>query len=158
VNRLLLLSGATRRAGWIRLDGNRRHGPDILATIPPLPVTVTERAWDEIELAHGISSFYPWQAASLLASLREVMAPGGILWLEQPDIVKAAHAVARTGTMARVPWLFGDPEPEDEWHMNRWGYTPAALRTLLLEAGWSLVEEVPPLRHPERDFRLKARP
>lgn len=156
MNRLLLFAGAVRRDGWVTLDGNPDRGCDITALVPPLPPEVTERRWDAVEWVHGIGSIYPWDAATLLAELRAVLSPDGVLMLEQPDAGLVAQAMLLNPRF--VWWMFGDPSFREPLHMNRWAYTPASLEAAVREAGFTRVDVVPPRRHPERDFRLEARP
>ena len=145
-NRLLLCAGIVRRAGWKTLDVVA--GADYTAKIPPLPGVVHEVAWDEIELIHGVTSFYPWEAVELLKEIRYVLRDGGKLVLEQPDFDKAK---------VKVEWLFGDPGPKNPWHMNKWAYTPGILVEVLRDAGFSEIELHRAVYHvPERDFRVEA--
>lgn len=150
--KLILCAGATRRDGWTTLDASPLHGPDICATVPPLPTEVKRHKWEAVELIHGISSFYPWEADQLLAELRDVMEPDGVLILEQPDISKAmASGVVR--------WVFGDPSHGHAGYMNHWGYTPGTLTERLLAAGFTRLKVLPAQHHyPPRDFRIEAQP
>lgn len=144
MNGLQLCAGATRRPGWKTLDAGEA---DYVATLPPLPTEVREIQWDEIEWVHGISSFYPWEGSEILEEIRGVLAPGGRLTLEQPDIRKCSG----------VAGIFGDPLPRDPLHMNRWGYTPDSLTELLKEAGFTKITVFPAQHHLAwRDFRIEA--
>lgn len=146
--KLILCSGQTRREGWKTLDANPKNEPDFLAVIPPLPSEVKAVVWDEIELVHGITSFYPWEAETLLKELREVLSPGSKLVLEQPDLRKASH---------KVEWLFGDPSARNPLHMNRWAYDPESLLAALALAGFKRVDILTARHHePARDFRAEA--
>ncbi len=148
VNRLIIGAGDQRREGWKTLDANPRRKPDIIATIPPLPLAVTMHNWAAIEWIHGITSLYPWDAQTVLGELRNVLTPDGKLILEQPDLSKA---------VANVRWLFGDPDLRDTWHMNRWAYTPETLVNLLYKSGFLRMVILPAKYHsPERDFRVEA--
>jgi len=151
MNRLMLGSGANRREGWVRLDANPVYQPDILATIPPLPRAVTRRQWNEIEWIHGIEHFYPWEAEELLPKLREVLAPGGRLVLEQPNFIHCCEA-------QNLRWIFGDSTFRDPLYGHRWGYTPRSLCAALKAAGFRRVLTGPVRYHnfPERDFRMEA--
>lgn len=149
------MSGIHKREGWTTLDSDRDHGPDILASIPPLPEAVTSRKWDEIEWVHGITSLYPWEAAALLPQLRSALARGGKLVLEQPDAQKAIAAAA--GNIDRLGWLFGDPSIGKAAHMNKWAYTPDTLAEALRLAGFRRADTLPAQHHNvERDFRMEA--
>src|SRR5512147_133063 len=146
--KLILCAGKTKREGWTTLDANPIHMPDILATIPPLPKEVFAYRWDEIELVHGITSFYPWQALQLLRELRDVLAPGGKLILEQPNLDKC---------WGELLWIFGDPSLREPLHMNRWAYNANSLMAMVLEAGFQHCNTAPAQYHvPSRDFRVEA--
>jgi hypothetical protein len=156
MNRLMLCSGGVRREGWQTLDCDPKFGPDYLASIPPLPAAIKQQRWNEIELIHGITSFYPWEAKPLLSELREVLAPSsGKLVLEQPN----AHIVAQcvVGDPGCVRWFFGDPSFENPSHMNKWAYTPETLYALLRTVGFERIVQTDALHHePTRDFRMEA--
>lgn len=155
MNRLMLCAGAGRRQGWVTLDSNPDHKPNLLASIPPLPVSVTCEKWDEVELVHGITSFYPWQAYDLLCEIRDVLTPKGKVILEQPDLNYVADAIA-SGT-GSVEWLFGDPKFLNPQHMNKWAYSPDSLCKLLESVGFAHVARLQALYHnPIRDFRMEA--
>lgn len=150
MNRLLLCSGPTSREGWRRLDANAKFSPDFLASIPPLPTDVAAVKWDVVELIHGITSFYPWDAEQVLMELRAVMADGGTLILEQPDASKCDPATY-------PEWLFGNPQFKNPMHMNRWAYTPDRLTRLVNKCGFPIVRIFEAQHHnPQRDFRLEA--
>lgn len=151
----MLCAGTTRGEGWHTLDCNPNNGPNFLAAIPPLPKAVMLVKWDEIELIHGITSFYPWEARQLLIEIRGVLAQGGKLVLEQPDLNYVCDAIAiGSGT---VDWLFGDPQFWNPAHMNKWAYSPRSLAELLEACGFSHVLRTSALHHnPTRDFRMEA--
>jgi hypothetical protein len=145
---LILCAGNTRRPGWMTLDANTEHRPDIVAMIPPLPAEVTRAKWHEIELIHGITTFHYWEAKLLLKEIKQVLVSGGKLVLEQPDFDKAK---------IRVEWLFGDPLFRNPLHMNKWAYTPRTLEELLKEAGFTNIQQLPAQYHIAwRDFRMEA--
>ena len=147
MNRLILCAGETRRDGWTTVDASSDHFPDFLATIPPLPIDVICKQWDEVELVHGITSFYPWEAKTLLREIREVLAPGGKLVLEQPDF----------GKCDRLEWIFGDPKPQNPLHMVHWAYTPNSLEALVRDSGFEHCRQMEAQYHmPSRDFRIEA--
>lgn len=148
MNRLMLMAGSTRREGWKTLDC--KGGVDFLATVPPLPAEVAAVRWGEIEWIHGITQLYPWDAETLLREIREVLTPGGVLVLEQPNFHIAS---------SEEHWTYGDPSFKDPLHMVKWGYSPQSLSALLSLCGFSRQELKPAQHHvPARDFRIEARP
>ncbi len=86
---------------------------------------------------------------------RSVLAPGGLLILEQPDISICVRAIANSGPLF---WLFGDPALQEPLHMNRWGYTPDSLTDLLRSAGFAKAITLKKAEYhdPARDFRIEA--
>ena len=149
MNKLMLLSGRTRREGWKTLDA--KGSVDYLAIVPPLPEEVRAVKWDEIELIHGINVLYPWEAERLLREIAEVMAPGGVLALEQPDLILTLQQGRGLES------IYGDPTLEDPSHMCKWGYTPTSLVSLLHRCGFGTCSLRGALHHVrERDFRVEA--
>jgi hypothetical protein len=143
----MLCAGVHRREGWKTLDASETYGADFIAKIPPLPQAVKTTKWEEIEWIHGIGALYPWQAQEVLIEIKNALASGGKLVLEQTDI----------GRCWNVEWIFGDPTLRDPLHMNHWGYTPFSLRILLFKVGFNRIELRPAEHHrPDRDFRIEA--
>jgi len=178
MRKLLLCAGPTRPVGFVRLDQNPEHKPDILATVPPLPAAVHAEPWDLIELIHGIEHFWLWDAGPLLAEVYSVLRPGGVLVLEQPNLAHAVKAMAALAPrqmetfaslqpaavddpMRLTMWpIYGDPAHRDPGYMHRWGYTPDTLCALLHHvAPWARVQALPQQYHTYamgRDFRVEA--
>lgn len=163
-NKLELCAGR-KRDGWVTLDANGRC--DVTATIPPLPPSVRDTRWDEIRLIHGIEHFYRWDVPTLLESIHSVLAPGGLLVLEQPNIEYAAKVLL--GQVEKPKghrdqfdmWpLYGDPSHRTDLYSHRWGYSPRTLTQDLVDAGFRR-EDVRAGRarshFPVRDFRIEAR-
>ena len=164
MNKLLLCAGADRRDGYTTLDGNPESAPDICQTIPPLPPEVRARQWDVIELIHGIEHFPIWEAHVLLRECYDVLAPGGMLVLEQPNVLFAAKVLCGlekplTDLEGQCDmWVFyGDPRYEKTLQLHKWGWTPETLTEELSEIGFSDIAEKPVRFHLRgRDFRLEA--
>lgn len=166
MNRLILCAGRQRREGWLTLDADARVKPNILASIPPLPEAVTSRQWAAVELIHGIEHFYLWEARELLQGLRGVLAPGGTLILEQPNIRYAAQVLlgVREKPRGHVDqfdmWpLYGDPRHRNQLFGHKWGYSPESLSDLLFECGFPAdgIKVCRARSHfPGRDFRVEA--
>lgn len=166
MRKLLLCSGPTRPPGFVRLDANPEHEPDILAAVPPLPAEA-RGPWDVVELVHGIEHFWTWDALPLLRDIHAALKPGGVLVLEQPNLEAAARVLLGLdppqyrGTLESAYWpIYGDPAHRDVGYMHRWGYTPATLSALLREAApWARIAVLPQQYHSYakgRDFRIEA--
>lgn len=153
MNRLMLCAGTTKREGWKTLDTNGKSNPDYWFHIPPLPRVVTDQKWDEIELIHGITSFYPWEAEQLLREIHGVLTDGGILVLEQPDLGYILSAAR-----FNINWVFGDPRFKNPAHMNKWAYTMKGLTSIVQNVGFKVSQIEPAQYHDlQRDFRLVAK-
>lgn len=165
--RNLSLCAGRPRNGWVTLDADPKSGADHIAQIPPLPPAIKAQRWDMVELIHGIEHFYRWDAKALLLEVRQVLAPGGKLILEQPDIFKCAQVITGEVLIENEAqrWrlgeggIFGDSRPHRPYMDHKYGYTPQTLRKLLVECGFQdelIVEETPRYHIPRRDFRLVA--
>lgn len=146
--RLMLCPGRHgTREGWKTLDAV--HPADFQCSIPPLPAAAKVDL-EEVELIHGIGSFYPWEAEALLREIYDALRPRGRLVLEQPDF----DVVCRKQDLMGI---YGDPSLKEQLHMNRWAYTPHSLRQLLRSVGFENIEHKPAQHHdPMRDFRMEA--
>jgi len=159
-------AGGKKSSGWVTLDADPNSGADIIATLPPLPDAVRAVKWDEIEMIHVIEHFYQWEARELLREIRSVLAEGGRLIIEAPNIVYAARVLCGIEQPPRGAkgkfdmWpLYGDPRGRNPLYGHRWGYSPSSMRKELLEAGFADtgIEEKPAQHHVQvRDFRIEA--
>lgn len=170
MNKLLLCAGHERWPDYLTLDANPDAHCDITAAVPPLPLAVLERQWDEVALIHGIEHFYLWDAEKLMRAVLRVLAPDGVFVLEQPNIEVAARVLMTsvvpeglpaTDTLDRFGMyvLYGEPTYRDPLMVHKWGWTPKTLEKALRAAGFTRVEEQRAQHHyPGRDFRMEARP
>ena len=167
MNKLLLGAGEWHWADWVTIEANPKMTPTIVADIPPLPPRVLSEKWDVILGVHVIEHIYPWVVPELLFECFSILAPGGTLILEQPNLdfvteVMAGHIELPPGSNYDqfTMWpLYGDPTHRDPYMMHRWGYTPATLTSLLVANGFShdKIKLKPAEYHiPLRDFRLEA--
>ncbi len=150
----------------VGLDADPAVKPHILARVPPIPLDANGERWESIDLIHGIEHFHLWEAEELLASAHEVLAPGGVLALEQPDIEKCALVLLGYGEvpggMERERFgifgLYGEPIYKNPLMGHHWGWTPKTLTGALRKAGFAHIEQtVPKYHYKQRDFRLEAR-
>lgn len=174
MNKLMIGPGRGARrasaAGWVTLDADERYHPDIVANVPPFPEAVRAQEWDVIEAIHVIEHLYRYQAESLVAECWEVLAPGGVLVLEQPNVAYCAQVILGMVDLEKVPegkrdylgilGFYGEQDPNRPLWAHRYGYTPASLTDLAVRSGFDR-EKVTILsaRHhrPVRDFRMEAR-
>jgi hypothetical protein len=167
VAKLLLGAGNSRNTddrlqGYVTQDAVPGPGVDVVAVLPPLPETL-RKPWDEIMIIHMIEHLYPDAAVQLIAECHEVLAPGGRLILEQPnlnfcmrvvlgDLVPPKGEALRFGLMG----IFGEANGQPEM-LHRWGYSPESLMAVLIAAGFAaehIAVETVQFHYAQRDFRL----
>lgn len=163
----LSIGAAGKKSGWVTVDANPNSGVDIVATIPPLPAEIRSQGWADVEIIHCIEHFFPWDAEALLRDVYAILFPGGLLVLEQPNILYAARVLAgveperpgyQPGQLDMWP-LYGDPTHRDPLMLHKWGYSPESLIALLVSCGFRRfnITEKPAKHHvPFRDFRIEA--
>jgi SAM-dependent methyltransferase len=166
LNQLLIGSGDWHWEGWTTLDASASSQADYTATVPPLPDAIKRQTWDVIMAVHFIEHLPVWKAEQLLVECHDILAPGGMLILEQPNIAYAAgvllgQIVPPDGNPGQFDmWaLYGDPSYRDELMLHRWGYTPDTLAEMVTRCGFAPedIEIKPAMYHvPARDFRLEA--
>lgn len=164
--KLNIAAGGKRIPGWTNVDAVARDGIDIVADMASVPLP--DACADEIMIIHGIEHVFAWVVPSVLRECFRLLAPGGSLQLEMPDIVKSCRNIADgyIGSGKHVDqmglWgLFGDPRLKDPAMCHRYGWTFASLRPLVEGVGFVNCEDAPTKFHPcgrlMRDFRLEAR-
>lgn len=169
MNRLSIGSGrdtAKRgRDGWVTLDPDPLACAEIVASVPPLPPAVTAVPWQCIEMIHVIEHLYHRDAVVLVKQCYEVLEPGGVLVLEQPNIEYAAKALLGLIDTPQSPRPFHDMyafyghQNGNPHYQHLWGYTPDSMTRMLTDAGFKSenVHVKPALHHwPWRDFRVEA--
>lgn len=165
--RLHLGCGANRRDGWVNVDARGRFGPDLVSSADRLPM-LEDSSCAEIEARQLFVQLTLTRAKAALGEWRRLLAPGGELHLELPDLARCVELIGteRNGVDLGLASLFGDPpevDEEGECRRHGWGWTPGTLRAALLEAGFDEVEQVPitrtegPAARFDRDMRLVAR-
>ena len=165
--KLLLCSGPFKHPDFVTLDADPQFEPDILAVLPAFDLKlIRAEPWKMISLIHGIEHFTATEGKALMANIYAVLAPGGKLVLEQPNLESAAKALLGetqyTGIWERDSlWaIYGDPSQDAKPMMcHKFGYTPFMLRTALIECGFrddNIVERTAKGYVPGRDFRMEA--
>lgn len=167
--RLNIGSGKYGPAGWTTLDADPASGAHIIASIPPLPLSVTEHSgeWQEVQMIHVLEHFYQWDAIDVLAEIYKILAVNGRLIIELPNLNFAASVLAGVTEAIKgaAPgqcdmWpIYGDPTHRNPLYVHRWGYTPQTLSAALESAGFAIdsISQAPAQYHvPERDFRMEA--
>jgi predicted SAM-dependent methyltransferase len=148
-------------SGWLNLDSH--PSADIVATLPPLPTTVTSAKWELIEAIHVWEHFYLWEARSLAREVHASLTVGGQLVLECPNLEVACRSFLgeyKDSNQYHMHVFYGDPSKQDASYGHRWGYTPETLADQLVEYGGfrydAILIERAKHHVPDRDFRIVA--
>ena len=138
--------------------------PDVLCDLRHLKPFADGSA-SEILSVHVVEHFWRWEVRDILKEWRRVLAPGGKIVLECPNLEVACQTFledpqrrsAEDQGGQRSMWVFyGDPSWRDPYMVHRWGYTVQSLAELLRECGFVNVRQEPAqykLREP-RDMRV----
>ena len=119
---------------------------------------------DEIHAYHVIEHFYRSDVPAVLAEWFRVLKPGGVVVLEQPDIVKCAaniiHGMTQ-GDLEEVNRLgilgfFGDGSSDQPYMSHKWGWYPQSLGSVLDSVGFINIRPQDAQTHMKtlRDFRI----
>lgn len=167
--RLYVGCGAEKRSGWVCVDANADLEPDVVAHADKLPMFADGCA-EVIEACHLFEHLMVDEARAALREWWRVLAPGGRLMLELPNLRRCLEIMGKhkddNGYDIGLSGIFGWPpliRNEGVWQVHKWGWTPETLSEELLAAGFSDVEEVPiqqtwrPAARFDRDMRLHAR-
>lgn len=159
-------AGGRRLEGYTGVDAVERPGADIVARADAIPLP--DGCAEEVMAIHLVEHVHPWQVPDLLREWYRLLAPGGLLVLEMPDLVKCCRNIVEGFTyagkhpdQAGLFGLYGDPREEDPYMSHKWGHTFRSIKPTVAEAGFVDIVERPTKFHPvgreRRDFRLEAR-
>ena len=124
------------------------------------PLPIEDGAATELHNYHFIEHVYRWEAPALVSEFYRLLASGGRLFMELPDLEKSARNLLKGKKDQMCMWgLYGDPSWKDPYMCHRWGYTPATIKELLEDAGFNHIKLLPPKTHGrrvDRDMRVEA--
>jgi SAM-dependent methyltransferase len=167
LKRLNLGCGDKILPGYINVDiAESRLGktPDVLCDLHKL-TPFEDGSVDEILSVHVVEHFWRWEVVDVLKEWVRILKPGGIMFLECPNLLSACYELLQNPDGAAGPgqegqrsmWVFyGDPAWRDPLMIHRWGYTPRSLAQIMHEAGLMNLRQEPAqfkLREP-RDMRI----
>lgn len=158
--------------GWVNVDvecsPKAKRPPEILANAAAIPLP--DGCADEVMAIHLLEHFYAWEVPAVLAEWRRLLAPGGRLTLELPDILRCARNLlklaAAGGSASQIDsaamfGLYGDSGTCNPLMCHRYGWHPATLQVALQSAGFTDLAWPPTQWHPvgreHRDMRVEAR-
>lgn len=145
------------REGFLNVDRDRRASADLVADAACLPLR--PRACARIEAYHLLEHLGYCGAVFALPEWFRVLAPGGVLVLETPDIDGSFRAFLAARTAAdrarELGWIFGE---ETEGLQHRVLFPPDLLEDLLHRAGFEDLRREPPRSwRGEPGLRMEAR-
>lgn len=159
-DRLHLGCGPRHLEGWANVDisGDAEIVWDLRK---PLPVSRVRFVYTE----HFIEHIERAEAVKLLASIRSILAPGGVLRLSTPDLAEVVRDY-QTGNLPDMPEQAWQPHSICQMlndSMRAWGhryvYDEPELRVVLSEAGFSDLRRVAHGQSEEAELRaLESRP
>jgi hypothetical protein len=170
-NNLRLNLGCGRHVldGWFNIDiafnpRAKRH-PEMLSDVRA--IALPDGCAVEVMAIHLWEHLYRWECDDVITEWHRLLAPGGTLVLEMPDLFKFCANILEGKKGTKEPdqlgmWgLYGDPTLRDPYMCHRWGWTFATLAPFLQQHGFvDVVEETPQwhkVGRAERDFRVVAR-
>ena len=111
-------AGGRRLPGYTGIDAVERSAADIIA--PATQIPLPDGCAEEILSVHLVEHLTPWTVPDALAEWFRLLAPGGLLALEMPDIIKCCRNVVEGYTLAgKHPdqagmWgIYGSPREKD---------------------------------------------
>lgn len=140
--------------------------PDLLCDITqgiPLP----DSCAIELLAVHVVEHFFVWDVDKVLTEWARLLAKGGKLIIEMPDLIKCCENIIKHKThggkhpdqLGRFG-LYGDPRLENPYMLHKWLYTPQEVIQMLKTHGFTKVSHVPTQFHPvgksNRDMRIEG--
>lgn len=157
--------GCGRRVwpGWLNIDLGVQEDEGVLMCSDVRRLDrVPDGAATELCAIHVVEHLDYWDVLPALQEWRRVAAPGALLVIEAPDVVKCARNLLRGGKGADDKYgmwgFYGNPNERNPLMMHKWGWTAVTLIPVLRAAGWSRAVEAQPQYHAreKRDFRVEA--
>lgn len=148
--RLNIGAGSKVHEGWISVGLEEHH--EIQADVRSLPLP--DACADEAMAIHVLEHLQRWDAPGALAEWLRVLKPGGLLVIEQPELVRCCRGVlTNPSPRAGILGLFGDPTGKDELMMHKWCWAEAELKAELKAVGFRKVRSAAPQHHGRRNYR-----
>jgi hypothetical protein len=139
--RLNLGCGFDKREGYLNVDLNDFHGPDLVGDVRSLPELPSGR-YEEIVAQDVLEHLERADGPVALAEWRRLSAPGGRLTLRVPDLPSLLRWLREQDDPDHhrlvIHHMFGTQAYEGDFHLN--GYTEALLCDELFRAGFGDVE------------------
>ncbi len=141
----LHLGGREARPGWTILNAQAAESVDITADILDLDF-LEDASCDRIYASHVLEHFsYIGELPTVLASLRRILKPDGLLQISVPNLEILAAAINHAGLDEAARYqvmrmMFGGQT--DPYDFHKVGFTPSILTAFLNQAGFSSITRV----------------
>ncbi len=146
--RLHLGCGQLRLPGFFNVDCNFSSATDFVGDVASLPCP--DNSVERIETYHVIEHIPLPAVKVVLAEWKRVLARGGLLVMECPDLDQAVREYL-AGNKERLFSVYGRQRfPGDAHH---WGYSTAGLKELLEAAGFTKI-----IFPPAQDYHKESEP
>jgi predicted SAM-dependent methyltransferase len=134
--KLYLGSRQYKPDGFLTVDIDDRHDPDIVADVTDLSVLGSNTV-EEICASH-ILEHLPWPLAyKALAEWTRVLRPGGRLRVAVPDLAAMATMIAEgKNVWAATSLIYGVGRLENQLEAHQYGYTRGMLTSILRSLGF----------------------
>lgn len=166
--RLHLGCGNEYLPGWVNIDVTEKSKADLVMDFKNIKDHFSENSVDEILMIHSISYLRLWEARDYFSNIYLLLAPGGKIVLEFPDIAKCSKAILDRennvdGYLEAVRAFYafdmGQIKNRDEYHPYAFGWSAWHMSYELKITGFSKVLVQDPLTHGPllwRDTRIEA--
>lgn len=140
--RLNLGCGFDRQVGYLNIDINGFHDPDLVADVRDLSV-LPSGYYEEILAIDVLEHIGRTEVKGTLAEWNRLLVEGGILTIRVPDLVGLLslffdrHYRTLEKQEELVQCCFGTQAYQGDFHLS--GFTPTILRNYLESAGFSVV-------------------
>ena len=140
--KLIICAGERLKDGWQTHDVQNLPNINIVCEFYDLPRFVTKESVEEAEFTHALEHFPMKESVKVLKTIRELLVPGGKLYIEVPNFYwHAEQIIADPYNKQIVEYAFGGQLNKWDFHYN--GFTPELLAEDLREAGFE-VESLQP--------------
>ena len=167
--RLNVGAGSRRPPGYFNIDIQENpEAPkklDAIGHVKSIPLP--DGSAKELMAIHLWEHLYKWECEEVITEWKRVLAPGGLLVLELPDLFKFCQNIL-DGRMKGGKHLeqlgmwgaWGDPRTKDPYMTHRWGWSPESLTEFLKSHGFIKIKHLQTVYHPagrdRRDMRIEA--
>jgi predicted SAM-dependent methyltransferase len=150
-----ILPGEFQTDAWreIRLDIDQDVQPDIVASITDMR-QVQDEFCTAVWSSHNIEHLHPWEVPLALAEFHRVLKPGGIAFVQCPDLESVAAEIvggrenevvyeSPAGPVRPLDMIYGYEAfltQGNQYQAHKTGFTAKMLAAKLTEAGFSSVE------------------